>query len=63
MKKELYDYKMNIGSTLFLNDKLYEPNMHKLYEKEKTEFRASHIFLLPDSSMSENQVKELGKEL
>lgn len=63
MQKELHDYKMNIGSTLYLNDKLYEPNLHKLYEKRKTEFRASHIFLLPDSTMSENKVKELGKEL
>lgn len=63
MQKELRDYKMNIGSTLYLNDKLYEPNMHKLYERRKTEFRASHIFLLPDSTMSESKVKELGKEL
>jgi len=63
MQKELRDYKMNIGSTLYLNDKLYEPNMHKLYEKRKTEFRASHIFLLPDSTMDENKLKELGKEL
>lgn len=63
MQKELRDYKMNIGSTLYLNDKLYEPNLHKLYERRKTEFRASNIYLIPDSTMNEDKVKELGKEL
>jgi len=63
MQKELLDYKANIGSTIYLNNKLYEPNLRNLYEKRKTEFRASHIFLAPDSSMNEAQVKELGNEL
>ncbi len=63
MQKELHDYKMNIGSTLYLNDKLYEPNMHKLYENRKTEFRASHIFLTTDSVMNADKIKELGNEL
>ncbi|MCX6174340.1 MAG: peptidylprolyl isomerase [Ignavibacteriales bacterium] len=63
MQKELRDYKINIGSTLYLSDKLYEPNMHKLYEKRKTEYRASHIFLTPDSTMNVDKVKELGNEL
>ena len=63
MQKELRDYKINIGSTLYLNDKLYNPNLYKLYEKRKTEFRASHIFLIPDSTMNEDKVKELGNEL
>jgi len=63
MQKELHDYKINIGTTLLLNDKLYEPNMHKLYEKRKTEYRASHIFLTPDSTMNVDKAKELGNEL
>ena len=63
MQKELRDYKINIGSTLYLNNKLYSPNLYKLYEKRKTEFRASHIFLIPDSTMNEDKVKELGYEL
>lgn len=63
MQKELRDYKINIGSTLFLEEELYEPNIRKLYERRKTEFRASHIFLIPDSTMNEEKIVELGNQL
>ncbi|MCX6168569.1 MAG: peptidylprolyl isomerase [Ignavibacteriales bacterium] len=63
MKKEYLDYKMNIGKTLFLENKLYDPNLHQLYERRKTEYRVSHIFLLPDSTHSQQQIIDLGNQL
>ena len=45
VQKEVRDYKINIGTTLFLDNYLYEPNIKILFERRKTEFRASHIFL------------------
>lgn len=63
MKKELIDYKLNIGSTLFLEDNLYEPALKKMYERRKTEYNAAHIMLIPDSTMNEIQVEELGNQI
>ena len=63
MQKEYHDYKLNIGSTLLLENVLYEPNMQKLYERRKTEYRASHIFLRPDSTHTDQQIQTLGAEL
>ncbi|MEW6702167.1 MAG: peptidylprolyl isomerase, partial [Bacteroidota bacterium] len=63
MQKELRDYKINIGTTLFLEDALYEPNIRQLYERRKTELRASHIFLTPDSTMNEKEIVEFGNQL
>lgn len=63
MKKELLDYKKNIGTTLFLEDKLYEPALKKMYDRRKTEILAAHIMLIPDSLMNDSQVRELGIKL
>lgn len=63
MKKELIDYKLNIGSTLFLEDNLFEPALKKMYERRKTEYNAAHIMLIPDSTMNEIQVVELGNQI
>lgn len=63
MQKEIIDYKGAIGGTLFLESNLYEPNLKKLYEMRKTEYRASHIFLTPDSSKTEVQCEKLAEEL
>ena len=63
MQKEYHDYKINIGTALYLENVLYEPNLHKLYERRKTEYRASHIFLRPDSTHNDKQIQELGAEL
>ncbi len=63
MRKELIDYKINIGTTLFLEDKLYEPALKKMYERRKTEYNAAHILLLPDSTRNEAQVEEFGNQL
>ena len=63
MQKEYNDYKANIGTTLYLEKEFYEPNLKTLYEKRKTEYRASHIFLTEDSTRNKQQTEALGKEL
>lgn len=63
LKKELYDYKLNIGKTIFLQQRLYEPNLIQLFNRRKTEYRVSHIFLVPDSTMDDQKTKELGSQL
>lgn len=63
MKKEFFDYKLNIGKTIFLQQKLYEPNLIQLFDRRKTEYRVSHIFLVPDSTMNEQTTVELGNQL
>lgn len=61
--KEYQDYKQHIGSTLFLETSLYEPNIRKLYERRKTEYRVSHLFLAPDSTINDQKIRELGDQL
>ncbi len=63
MQNEILNYKANIGSTLFLEDSLYEPALRTLYEKRKSELRASHIFLIPDTSMNEEQTTALAQKI
>jgi peptidyl-prolyl cis-trans isomerase SurA len=63
LQKEIADYKANIGSTLYLENYLYEPGMKKLYDRRKWELRASHIFLVPDSSRNQEQCIEFAKQL
>jgi peptidyl-prolyl cis-trans isomerase SurA len=63
LKKELLDYKIRIGTSLVLNKYLFGPNLRTLYERRKTEYRVSHIFLRPDSTMNDAQVQELGAQL
>lgn len=63
MKKEFLDYKSNVGKTLFIQANLYEPNLKRLYDRRKTEYRVSHIFLMPDSTRNEQQTIEFGNQL
>lgn len=63
LQKELLDYKSNIGSTLYLNNYLIEPGTKRLYDRRKYELRASHMYLLPDSALTDAAVFELGKNL
>ncbi len=63
MQKEIQDYKANIGSTLFLENTLYEPGMRQLFERRKYEVRASHIFIAPDSTRNTEQCIEFAKQL
>ncbi|MCX7875682.1 MAG: peptidylprolyl isomerase [Melioribacteraceae bacterium] len=63
MQKEYIDYKINIGSTLFLERELYEPNLKQLYERRKVEFRASHIFFREDSVWTKEKIIAHAKKL
>ncbi|MCE1189151.1 MAG: peptidylprolyl isomerase [Ignavibacteria bacterium] len=50
LQNELLDYKKKIGVTYLLDRKLVEPNLHRLWELRKNEYRVSHIMFRPDSS-------------
>jgi len=63
MNKEFIDYKARIGATLVLDKYLYEPNLRQLYERRKTEYRASQIFLKEDSTMNTQQVQQFAADL
>ena len=63
IKKELRDYKINIGKTIYLENELYIPNLKTLYERRKTEYRASHIFLVVDSTMNAQKIEKLGNQI
>lgn len=63
MQKEYLDYKINIGSTLFLEREMYEPNLKQLYERRKVELRASHIFFREDSNWTKEKIISFAKKL
>lgn len=63
MQKEYDDYKINIGTTLFLDREFYDSNLRSLYEKRKTEYRVSHIFITEDSTRNKQQAEAFTKEL
>lgn len=63
LQKEITDYKVAIGQTLYLEKELFDPWMKNLYERRKKEYRVSHIFLVPDSSRNEEQTVAFAKEL
>lgn len=63
LQKEITDYKVAIGQTIYLEKELFDPWMKNLYERRKKEYRVSHIFLVPDSSRNEEQTVALAKEL
>lgn len=50
LNEELTDYKKKVGSSYILEKHLVEPNIKDWYEKRKTEIRASHLMIRPDSS-------------
>ncbi|KUO59161.1 hypothetical protein APF79_11105 [bacterium BRH_c32] len=63
LQREITDYKVAIGQTIYLEKELFDPWMKNLYERRKKEYRVSHIFLVPDSSRNEEQTVALAKEL
>jgi len=63
IQKDFHDYKIKTGSSLILNKYLFEPNLHKLYEKRKVEYRLCHILLNEDPTMNKEQVLELAAQL
>ncbi len=50
LNEELETYKKQVGSSYILERYLVEPNIKDWYEKRKTEIRASHIMIRPDST-------------
>lgn len=50
LMNELLDYKKKIGITYILEKNLVEPNVKRLWELRKFEYRVSHIMLRPDST-------------
>ncbi|MDT3694803.1 MAG: peptidylprolyl isomerase [Ignavibacterium sp.] len=50
LNEELQNYKKQVGSSYILEKYLVEPNVKDLYERRKTEIRASHLMIRPDSS-------------
>jgi peptidyl-prolyl cis-trans isomerase SurA len=50
LNEELLDYKKKVGSSYILEKYLVEPNIKDMYEKRKTEIRASHLMIRVDST-------------
>lgn len=50
LAQELQDYKKKVGSSYILEKYLVEPNVKEMYERRKTEIRASHLMIRPDST-------------
>ena len=50
LNQELLDYKKKVGASYILEKYLVEPNIKDWYEKRKTEIRASHLMIRPDST-------------
>ena len=50
LTQELLDYKKKVGASYIIEKYLIEPNIKDWYEKRKTEIRASHLMIRPDSS-------------
>lgn len=50
LNQELLDYKKKVGASYILEKYLVEPNIKEWYEQRKTEIRASHLMIRPDST-------------
>jgi peptidyl-prolyl cis-trans isomerase SurA len=53
LTQELLDYKKKVGASYILEKHLVEPNIKDLYEKRKTEIRASHLMIKPTNGDTE----------
>lgn len=62
LMNELTDYKKKVGSSYILEKEFYEPGARELYERRKTEVRASHLMIKPDST-GEEAAKELAETI
>lgn len=61
--EELNDYKKKVGSTYIQEKYLVEPNLKELYERRKTEVRASHLMIRPEQSGGDEAAKQLAQAL
>ncbi|MGE5497018.1 MAG: peptidylprolyl isomerase [Syntrophothermus sp.] len=62
LQSELNDYKEKVGSTYLVEKEMVNPGIRDLYEKRKTELRAAHIMLRPDT-MSDAQARAFAQSL
>lgn len=60
---ELNDYKKKVGSTYIQEKYLVEPNLQEMYERRKTEVRASHLMIRPEQSGGDEAAKQLALAL
>ena len=63
VQKEFDEYKIAIGSSVYLENTLNLPNMLKIYEEMKTEYKIGQIRITADSAKHMNQAEELGYQL
>ncbi len=60
---ELNDYKKKVGSTYIQEKYLVEPNLKEMYERRKTEVRASHLMIRPEQSGGDEAAREFTQAL
>lgn len=60
---ELNDYKKKVGSTYIQEKYLVEPNLQEMYERRKTEVRASHLMIRPEQSGGDEAAKKIAQAL
>lgn len=60
---ELNDYKKKVGSTYIQEKYLVEPNLKEMYERRKTEVRASHLMIRPEQSGGDEAAKQFAQSL
>lgn len=53
LQNELIDYKKKVGVSFLLERNLVAPNIKRLWEMRKKEFRVSHLMIRPDSTGDE----------
>ena len=53
LQSELVDYKKKVGVSFLLERNLVAPNIKRLWEMRKKEFRVSHLMIRPDSTGDE----------
>ena len=60
---ELNDYKKKVGSTYIQEKYLVEPNLKEMYERRKTEVRASHLMIRPEQSGGDEAARQFTQAL
>lgn len=53
IEEELVDYQRKVGSTYIIEKELIEPNIKRMYDERKYEYRVSHIMIRPDSALTD----------
>lgn len=59
LQSEYIDYKKKVGVSYILEKQLIDPNMHKIYDLRKNEYRLAHLMIRPDSTGDEAARKKI----